>query len=385
MSVQNSMHRIAFISAMSGASWGGSEVLWSEAARRLSSAGHSVLVSVHGWHVTPEPVNALREFGIQVHERKCQVDSRFRRIFRRLKLAKRRSSEQQGYWEQVLDFRPDFVCVCHGGFSDGWEWMQKCLNDSVPYGSIAQAVGEGMWPDDALAECLTGVYSKAKGCWFVSRGNVRLFEVFTGRAWPEAEVLRNPFQVPFNSPPDWPNEDGVFRLACVGRYEPRAKGQDLILQVLAMPNWKNRPVALSLYGSGPCEHSLRRLTETLGIAEKVHFAGHSSDVRGIWKTNHALVLPSRFEGLPLAIVEAMLCNRICITTNVAGNAELIDDGRSGFIASAPNVAAMEEAMERAWAQRYSWKSMGEAAGVAVRTLVPEDPAAVFAQKILSVL
>ena len=58
----------------------------------------------------------------------------------------------------------------------------------------------------------------------------------------------------------------------------------------------------------------------------------------IWAEHHALVLPSRFEGMPLVVVEAMLCGRPCIVTDVGGNAELIRDGINGFLAKAPTGA-----------------------------------------------
>ena len=68
--------------------------------------------------------------------------------------------------------------------------------------------------------------------------------------------------------------------------------------------------------------------------EKVTYGGFTEDVESIWASHHALVLPSRSEGLPLVVVEAMLCGRPAIVTDVAGNAELIQDGVSGFVAAA---------------------------------------------------
>jgi glycosyltransferase involved in cell wall biosynthesis len=85
--------------------------------------------------------------------------------------------------------------------------------------------------------------------------------------------------------------------------------------------------------------------------------------------------------MPLVLVEAMLCGRPCIVTNVGGNAELVEDNVSGFIASAPNEACLDEAMERAWARRDEWQEIGEAAGRRVRTVVPPDPVTDFIQEL----
>jgi glycosyltransferase involved in cell wall biosynthesis len=165
--------------------------------------------------------------------------------------------------------------------------------------------------------------------------------------------------------------------------EPQAKGQDIALQVLSQEKWRTRPVQLTFYGSGPQEQGLKALVEMLGLEAKVHFAGHVSDVQAIWGRNHALLLPSRYEGLPLALVEAMLCNRVPIVTAVAGNPDVVCDGVSGFLAEAPTVRHLDEAMERAWDQRTNWQAMGEVAGERIRQLVPQDPAADFAARLLT--
>lgn len=57
-------------------------------------------------------------------------------------------------------------------------------------------------------------------------------------------------------------------------------------------------------------------------------------------------MPSRFEGLPLAMVEAMLCARPVVATDVAGHAEIIEDGVTGFLADAPTAGSMAAALER---------------------------------------
>ena len=64
--------------------------------------------------------------------------------------------------------------------------------------------------------------------------------------------------------------------------------------------------------------------------KNVHFRGHVNDIRAIWEQNHLLVLPSRYEGLPLALVEAMWCGRPAVVTDVGGNAELCVGKRNGI-------------------------------------------------------
>jgi glycosyltransferase involved in cell wall biosynthesis len=93
------------------------------------------------------------------------------------------------------------------------------------------------------------------------------------------------------------------------------------------------------------------------------------------------VLPSRQEGLPLVVVEAMLCGRPCLVTNVSGNPEHVLDGETGFLAGGPTVDEVDKALERAWHQRSQFPAMGLAAYHHIRTRVPQDPIGIFAERL----
>jgi glycosyltransferase involved in cell wall biosynthesis len=143
-------------------------------------------------------------------------------------------------------------------------------------------------------------------------------------------------------------------------------------------------LSVSFFGAGCNRKALSELAQRLDL-RNVDFPGFVSDVESIWKTHHALVLPSRTEGLPLALVEAMMCGRFGIVTNEGGTSEVVEEGRTGFIANAAKVDELDHAMERAWAAREEWESIGKAAGMAVRTMVPLDPVASFTAKLLGLV
>jgi glycosyltransferase involved in cell wall biosynthesis len=124
------------------------------------------------------------------------------------------------------------------------------------------------------------------------------------------------------------------------------------------------------------------LADRLQLQERVRFCGHIDNIESVWATHHALVLPSRYEGLPLAVVEAMHCGRPTIVTNVAGNAEIIEDGVTGFVAEAATEQHLHAALQRAWDQRQNWQKIGAAAAKAIKESVPADPAGDFAQSLL---
>jgi len=113
----------------------------------------------------------------------------------------------------------------------------------------------------------------------------------------------------------------------------------------------------------------------------VHFRGHVNDVRAIWEQNHLLVLPSRWEGLPLSLVEAMWCARPTVVTDVGGNAELCVDNETGFLAPAATVSSFSNALERAWERRQDWLHMGQAARARAEKQIPKDPVGDFCERL----
>jgi glycosyltransferase involved in cell wall biosynthesis len=378
--------RIAFISAMSSHPWGGSEALWHGAALCLRQAGHQVSACVQGWPTTPKPLERLIAEGIDLYERRpvfiSPWSSRWTRIRRRFGAVHARP-DPLGIWLEAL--RPDFICISNGNFKDGLEYMERAQQAGIPFGSIVQANAEFLWPSDIEAERLAEVYTKASGVFCVSRRNLELLERQLAVRLPQAEVVRNPYQISRNMPPPWPQDDTPIRLAVVGRLEPDAKGHDLLFDVLVDPLWKSRDFVVSLFGEGSAARSVRRLAAMFSLGDRIRFEGQVSDIGAIWLNHHCLILPSRYEGLPLALVEAMISGRPSIVTDVAGNCELVEDGVSGFVAAAPTVPHLAQAMERAWQARERWPEMGRAARETALLRIPVDPCRTFAERILAII
>jgi len=262
------------------------------------------------------------------------------------------------------------------------EWMKFCMDADLPFVVICQCNTEFWWPTDEVAITLAEAYLTAKKVFCVSQSNLKLLEQQIGGKLPNAVIIRNPFNVSPDKLIQWPIETDTWRMACVARLDPVAKGQDLLFQVLAQPRWRERAVQINLYGAGPFAQGLKRLAEYLQL-KTVHFHGHVNDVAAIWAHNHMLVLPSRWEGLPLALVEAMWCSRPALVTNIAGNSELCVDGETGFVAEAPTARILAQTMETAWERCSDWHTMGLAARLRVEQIIPRDPAGDFARQLVA--
>lgn len=376
--------KIVFISAMTRVAWGGSEALWHGAALRLGDMGCDIGVCVKGRPQLAQPILDLRESNVPLclHQPVGIFGDTFRRLRER---AFSRWSRHAHVRSWLLGQDPDLVCVSGGNFKDGL-WAIEILEEfRIPFVIIVQANVEWLWPSDEERERLIKVYKQAKAIYCVSQGNLDLLEAQLACSFPQAEVVRNPFNLEWEQPETWPESDIPLNLACVGRLEPDAKGQDLIIHTLAKSEWRDREVHVTFYGKGASEQGLRALVSKYGLDGKLSFSGHVSDIREIWLNNHVLLMPSRYEGLPLALVEAMLCGRPALVTDVAGHCELVDDGVEGWVAGAANQRLWDIGMERLWEHRSELRMMGHAARLRARKEIPDNPCAVFADKLEKLL
>jgi glycosyltransferase involved in cell wall biosynthesis len=380
---KTNIRRVAFIS--SNDVWGGSEELWSQAALRLARAGHNV-------SIYKQKIDRTQERVAELATARCAITDlqggRFlpRKARTALSLAwsvHRRIMERRlasGFGRQ----RPELVVISQGLNYDGWFAGALCRRRRQPYLLISQKASDLYWPSDGMREELCDVYRDAVAALFVSDHNRRLTEEQLGFALPRARIVRNPFNLADTARFPWPDDATGLRLACVARLDAREKGQDLLLRVLARPQWRSRPLSVTFLGRGHNEVGLRTMAEMLSL-DSVDFAGFTNRPGEIWRDHHALVLPSRCEGLPLSIIEAMLSGRPVITTDVGGNIEAAVDGETAFVAAAATEDALDAALERAWAQRAAWPEIGAAGAERARTIVGANPAAELSDDLLDII
>jgi glycosyltransferase involved in cell wall biosynthesis len=136
----------------------------------------------------------------------------------------------------------------------------------------------------------------------------------------------------------------------------RQKGLDVLLRALpSLPG-----VQVEIVGDGPERARLTALARQLGVSERVRFAGWSENARewlGRWD---AFVLPSRFEGLPLAILDAMLAELPVVASDVGSVGEAVSDGETGMLVQPDDPGALAAALERVLSDRELARRLGQA-------------------------
>src|SRR5262249_11810541 len=145
------------------------------------------------------------------------------------------------------------------------------------------------------AQCTA--FEGACECYFVSEQNRDLMEANLGIDLSRATIVDNPFCVNCDAVPTWPVSENPWRVACVGRLDFQSKGQDVLLQTLRQPQWRERNCEFTLFGHdfGNAPQA-QALIEIYGLAPQVKLGGFVDGIEQVWRDHHALVLPSRSEG-----------------------------------------------------------------------------------------
>jgi phosphatidylinositol alpha-1,6-mannosyltransferase len=155
-------------------------------------------------------------------------------------------------------------------------------------------------------------------------------------------------------------------LLSVGRLQ-RRKGHDLVLSALALLRDRNYPIRYLIVGTGPDEMRLRELSESLGVARHVFFAGAIDDrvLPAHYAACDIFVLPNRategdLEGFGMVFLEAAAMERVVIGGNSGGVPEAIDAPRTGLLVSGTDAQELADAIGRLAANGDIRGTMGRA-------------------------
>jgi len=366
--------KLAFISLMNDAPWGGSEVLWSKTAALALAKGHQVLITAYERPTLAQPLRELVAAGAMLFYRTAYSPQLHRRLWRR---AVHRFQPASAELRALQAYAPDLLFVNQGGDSDIIhkedirDWL---ISGAVPYVIICHLYQDPIKRNEAERAAILAVYQQARRVLTISAKQTEVLRRQLANALPNCQVMQNPLNLPAHMPMSYP-PPGRIQLAVVASLDADRKGHDVLLQVLSGPAWQSRDWQLNCYGKGPDQAYLERLTAYYRLSDRVVFQGHVADSALIWRTNHVLVIPSRIESGPMVLVEAMLSGRPVVSTNVGLVPDWLEDGVTGFLAEASLPESLAAALERGWQAQAQWPAMGQRAYERASAHIQTNPAA----------
>ena len=139
-------------------------------------------------------------------------------------------------------------------------------------------------------------------------------------------------------------EPGAHLALFVGRLDPQ-KDVATLLKAAALVTAARADWSLALVGDGPDSARLRDLARSLRLPEgRVRWLGRRGDVPGLLKTADLLALPSRWEGMPNVVLEAMAAGKAVVATAVEGSEDLVVPGRTGWLVPPGDPGALAAAL-----------------------------------------
>lgn len=298
--------------------------------RRYTS--HVVLIK-HGWLEA-----RLREMGVPVTVLPLQrkLDWRFARAVARL--ARRRHFDLLHSHEFTMNgyaflagrlARKATVATVHGNL----EYLAQKRRRQWFYWWIAGRSGPMVTVSEELKRRLSADFKLPVE---------RLTVIHNGVALPAAEpdaARRRELRGELGLPAD------ATLLGVIGRLHP-VKGQDVLLAALPELRARFPRVHLGIVGQGLQQPFLAERVRELGLTDAVTFAGYRENIREYLGAFDLIVVPSRYEGLSLLLIEAMAAGRPIVATRVGGNPEAIADGVSGLLVPPDDPAALAAAAGR---------------------------------------
>lgn len=164
-----------------------------------------------------------------------------------------------------------------------------------------------------------------------------------------------------------------------GRLMPQ-KGVDILLDVMDLIQHVRPDVRTLIAGEGPLRPQLEETAHAYRLDDRVRFLGHRDDVPALLAASDVLVLPSRYEGLPNIVLEAMRLGKPVVATAAPGTTELVVDGETGLLAPVDDAPALARALRKVLGDADLARSLGNAGRARVEA---EFSAAVMVERFAS--
>lgn len=150
-----------------------------------------------------------------------------------------------------------------------------------------------------------------------------------------------------------------FVILATGRLAPQKGLEFLIRAIPYLDKMIVKPYKILIVGDGPLRNYLRDLSKELHVEDKVMFLGFRTDIGNLLNMCDVVVLPSLWEGLSIALLEAMAAGKPIITTTIGSNKEVIQDGYSGILVPKKDPIALANAIYKIFINKELSSRLGE--------------------------
>lgn len=158
-------------------------------------------------------------------------------------------------------------------------------------------------------------------------------------------VMENPCSFDIIQNTDNPREKVILAVGDLNRY--KHKGFDNLIEIASKVLPKHKDWKIKIVGTGDeGTKYLKHLVENLGLSEQIIFSGYRNDVKELMAKSEIYILTSRYEGLPMVLLEALSQGMACISYDcITGPADIIENQKNGLLIPDQNKEALIDGLE----------------------------------------
>jgi glycosyltransferase involved in cell wall biosynthesis len=338
---------ILFMNSIAGTVWGGGENWMVRAAVELSRRGHQVTVGCRRGSLL---MNRAEQAGLITAPLGIRID------FDPLKVGQIARFLRKNHTDILIcNFMKDIRCAGLAG---------RMVSVPVILARQGLVLFKNRWKYRIAIQRLTdGILTNS--------GSIKQTYLEYGWMHPsEIHVIHNGVArgVPdpgFDLIARYPAAENKWVILSAGRLDPQKGFQDLI-EVARIAHYRNQPWMFLVAGDGPLHEPLQRRIDRLKLQDTIRLIGFQAGLTSLMRACDVFALPSRFEGMPNVVLEAMIEGKPVVATRINGVEELIEEGFTGALAEPQNPEHFFSVLLDLFQHPERQQSMGKAGQVRIR-------------------
>lgn len=233
--------------------------------------------------------------------------------------------------QEILEkIKPDVVHIVCGWPCSALIIREYIAGKNIPFFFTESLIDEKWCFPNELVERIICLYHKATKIFTVSKSNTETIKNIYH--WPTENIISIPNGVDtaiIKPKKFWKEEIGRFVTVTRLDYQ---KGIDVLIKAIhKLPQTYKNKLSFTIWGDGKNRQEYQQLIDEYDLSQIVHMPGWNYQIKHELCNYDCFILPSRFEGMPIALIEAMAAKLFCIGSEVSGIPEIFNNGEYGMM------------------------------------------------------
>lgn len=243
--------------------------------------------------------------------------------------------------EAFEQYKPDIIHYVGGSVKSGLDIKEAAILKGIPLFFSEPLICEEQKFDQHTLDRIKRVYKNCNRVFAMSIGNMKYLQNLTGCDFDKIKCIYNGVDFSKIKTRNVVSKH-LKKIVTVARLDYQ-KGIDLLINAVgALQKEQELDFTIDIYGEGSLIKEYMELVKMNKLENIIHFLGWNENIYQTLCEYDAFILPSRFEGMPIALIEALAAKLPSLTTNVKGNLEILENGKYGLVVKKESVSSLKQ-------------------------------------------